>query len=84
MPALTEQPGLLFVFATLLPLASFLALLLLGAVRWGLRPYAKENPGVDSIFQFLGGNVPGVGPAYCTRPRSRWRSSAVQSASAFS
>ena len=67
MPALTEQPGLLFVFATLLPLASFLALLLLGAVRWGLRPYAKENPGVDSIFQFLGGNVPGVGPAYCAQ-----------------
>jgi NADH-quinone oxidoreductase subunit L len=67
MPALTEQPGLLFVIATLLPLASFVALLLLGAVRWGLRPYAKQNPGVDSVFQFLGGDVPGVGPAYCAQ-----------------
>ncbi len=67
MPALTEQPGLLFVIATLLPLASFVALLLLGAVRWGLRPYAKENPGVDSVYQFLGGDVPGVGPAYCAQ-----------------
>ncbi len=65
MPALVDQPGLLFVVATLLPLASFVALLVLGGVRWGLRPYARENPGVDSVFQFLGGAVPGRGPAYC-------------------
>lgn len=65
MPALSEQPGLLFVIATLLPLASFVLLLLLGAVRWGLRPYAKDNPGIDAVYQFLGGPVPGVGPAYC-------------------
>ena len=64
MSALTEQPGLLFVVATLLPLASFVLLLLLGAVRWGLRPYAKDNPGIDSLYQFLGGPVPGVGPAH--------------------
>jgi NADH-quinone oxidoreductase subunit L len=58
-----EQPGLLFVAATLLPLGSFVLLLLLGALRWSLRPYAKENPTIDSAFQFLGGNAPGRGPA---------------------
>ncbi|HZZ81112.1 MAG TPA: hypothetical protein VFE62_21600, partial [Gemmataceae bacterium] len=63
--SLSEQPGLLFVIATLLPLASFVALLLLGATRWFLRGYAKDSPGVDSAYQFLGGAVPGVGPAYC-------------------
>lgn len=59
-----DQPGMLFVAATLLPLASFVVLLLLGATRWALRPYAKDNPSVDAVFQMLGGSVPGPGPAY--------------------
>ncbi len=59
-----HPPGLLFVIATLLPLASFVVLLLWGAVRWGMRPYAKENPGVNAVFQAIGGEVPGRGPAF--------------------
>ena len=58
------QPGLLFVLATLLPLASFVLLLILAAVRWGLRPYAKENKALVPVFEFLGGEVSGPGPAY--------------------
>ena len=61
---LTEQPGLLFVAATLLPIASFAILLLWGAVRWGLRPYANDNPAARNVFEMLGGAVPGPGPAY--------------------
>jgi NADH-quinone oxidoreductase subunit L len=61
---LNAQPGLLFVLATLLPLASFTLLLLLGAVRWAMRPYAKDNANVRTIFEALGGSVPGPGPAY--------------------
>src|SRR5262245_45160491 len=58
------QSGLLFVLATLLPLASFVLLLLLAAIRWGLKPYAKDSPAVDNLFQMLGGEVPGPGPAW--------------------
>src|ERR1051326_5384914 len=58
------QYGLLFVAATLLPLASFVFLLLWAALRWSLRPYAKDNPSVNSFFQAIGGEVPGPGPAY--------------------
>src|SRR5688572_25989960 len=36
---LKEHPGLLFVAATLSPLASFLILFLAGGVRWALRPF---------------------------------------------
>ena len=43
-----EQPGLLFVAATLLPLASFAFLLLWGAVRWALWPYAKDGGPADA------------------------------------
>src|SRR2546430_1963915 len=63
MPEL-DQPGLLFVAATLLPLASFVLLLLLAALRWALRPYAKQNQAIDGVFQFLGGEIPGRGPAF--------------------
>jgi NADH-quinone oxidoreductase subunit L len=59
-----EQPGLFFVIATLLPLLSFAVLMVLSLLRWGLRPYAKNNSTVNGIFQFLGGAVPGRGPAY--------------------
>ena len=64
MSELVQQPGLLFVLATLLPLCSFVLLLLLAALRWGLRPYAKESKAIDGAFQALGGEVPGRGPAF--------------------
>ena len=64
MPEWTEKPGLLFVVATLLPILSFGLLFVAAALRWGLRPYAKENNGVNGIFQLLGGEVTGRGPAY--------------------
>ncbi len=61
---LVEQPGLLFVVATLLPLASFVILLLWGGLRWALRPYARPGSGTESLYLSLGGAVPGRGPAY--------------------
>ena len=64
MSELQEHPGLLFVAATLLPLASFVLLLLWAGLRWGLRPYAKESETVNTIFQAIGGEVTGPGPAY--------------------
>jgi hypothetical protein len=59
-----EQPGLLFVVATLLPIASFLLLLLAGAARSFLRNHRQGNPAADMVFQALGGEVTGRGPAY--------------------
>src|SRR6516164_8461778 len=64
MPEWTEKPGLLFVLATLLPMVSFGLLFVVAALRWGLRPYAKENSGANAVFQLLGGEVTGRGPAY--------------------
>ena len=61
---LADKPGLLFVVATLLPIVSFGLLIVAGAIRWGLRPYAKDNPTANSLFQLLGGEVTGRGPAY--------------------
>jgi NADH-quinone oxidoreductase subunit L len=59
-----DQPGLLFVAATFLPLLSFALLLLAAAVRWALRPYAHGDSVARSIHQLLGGDVTGRGPAY--------------------
>jgi NADH-quinone oxidoreductase subunit L len=64
MPEWTEKPGLLFVLATLLPILSFGLLFLAAGLRWALRPYAKENAGVKAVFDLLGGEVTGRGPAY--------------------
>ena len=58
-----DKPGLLFVTATLIPLASFLVLLLAGATRFFLRNY-RHNPAADGAFKLLGGDVTGRGPAY--------------------
>jgi NADH-quinone oxidoreductase subunit L len=58
-----DNPGLLFVAATLVPLASFVVLLLWGAVRWLLRPYAQDGGPASAIFDALGGNVGGRAPA---------------------
>jgi NADH-quinone oxidoreductase subunit L len=63
MGALGEHPGLLFVAATLLPLASFVLLLLAGAVRWAARPH-RDTPLGGAIYSALGGDVPARWPAY--------------------
>lgn len=60
---LSESPGLLFVVATLIPLASFVILLLAGAKRAYLRQH-KDNPTCKFFFELLGGEVTGRGPAY--------------------
>lgn len=59
-----NHPGLLFVWATLLPMASFVLLLLAGMLRTALRPHAKEGGAAASLYQLLGGDVTGRGPAY--------------------
>ena len=64
LESLSEKPGLLFVLATLLPIGSFLLLILAAAMRWALRPYAKESAAANSVMQLLGGEVTGRGPAY--------------------
>jgi len=59
-----DQPGLCFVVATLLPIVSFLLLLLAGGIRAFLRNYRQGNPAADAVFTMLGGEVTGRGPAY--------------------
>src|SRR5947209_1380387 len=54
---LEQQPGLLFVVATLLPLASFVLLLLGGAIRCYVRKSPEESAGA-TIYQLLGGDRP--------------------------
>jgi NADH-quinone oxidoreductase subunit L len=59
MPELLDQhPGLFFVAATLLPLASFLLTLLAFAVKTFFRRSPEGSPG-RAIFQMLGGPAPG-------------------------
>src|SRR5947209_843333 len=52
-----NQPGQLFVVATLLPAASFLFLLICFAIRSALRS-SKEGTAGAAIYQALGGDVP--------------------------
>ncbi len=64
MPEFLEQhPGLIYVLATLLPLASFLFLLILGGVRNFLRRSPEGSAGAN-VFRLLGGASPGRGAAY--------------------
>ncbi len=63
-PPFDDHPGLWFVAATLLPLASFVILLLAGALRTALRAHRENNPLAGSLYQLLGGDVPGKGAAY--------------------
>jgi NADH-quinone oxidoreductase subunit L len=58
-----EHPGHLYVVGTLLPLASFLLLLLAGGLRMALRPYRESTGFRASLFQGLGGDNP-KWPAY--------------------
>ncbi|MFO0969771.1 MAG: NADH-quinone oxidoreductase subunit L [Gemmataceae bacterium] len=54
-----HRPGLFFVWATLLPLASFVLLLLLGAVRNFARRYRADSAAAAQVFELSGGNAPG-------------------------
>src|SRR5947209_6120016 len=62
-PDFSEQPGALFVVATLLPLLSFLILLLAFGLRSLLRT-AREGTLGASIYQALGGDTPRKWPAF--------------------
>jgi NADH-quinone oxidoreductase subunit L len=53
-----EHPGILYVVATLLPLASFVLLLLAGGVRALARAY-RTTPLGGSVFRLMGGDKPG-------------------------
>jgi NADH-quinone oxidoreductase subunit L len=64
MPEFLEHhPGLLFVGATLLPIASFVLILLSFAVRTYFRKSPQGSTG-EMVFQLFGGPKPGRGPAY--------------------
>ncbi|HLW67667.1 MAG TPA: NADH-quinone oxidoreductase subunit L [Gemmataceae bacterium] len=52
-----EHPGLLYVIATLLPLASFVILLLIGALRNAARPYGGNGFGA-TLYWLFGGDQP--------------------------
>src|SRR5262245_26466262 len=58
-----EQPGLLFVAATLLPLLSFLLILLASGLWCLARPY-RDTPLGGQLYQLLGGDRPGKLPAH--------------------
>lgn len=58
-----EHPGLFFVAATLLPLLSFLLLLIVGGLRRLCRPN-RDSALAGGIYQLLGGDSPGRSAAY--------------------
>src|SRR5262249_37737337 len=58
-----QQPGLLYVAATLIPLASFVALLILGGAKNLGRRYQDTGWG-QSTYWLLGGDEPGRAGAY--------------------
>src|SRR5438874_11885463 len=57
------EPGLLYVVATLLPLASFVLLLLAGGLKNFGRAYRDTGWG-ESLYWLFGGDRPGKGGAY--------------------
>src|SRR5262249_9604201 len=58
-----EHPGHMYVVATLLPLASFLVVLLASGLRMALRQYRDSEGPAGSLFRMLGGDNP-KWPAY--------------------
>ncbi|HMC90047.1 MAG TPA: NADH-quinone oxidoreductase subunit L, partial [Gemmataceae bacterium] len=58
-----QSPGQLYVWATLLPLASFLLLLLAGAIRAAARPLRQTAAGA-ALYNALGGDRPVRAGAY--------------------
>jgi NADH-quinone oxidoreductase subunit L len=60
-----DQPGLLYVAATLLPLASFVLLLLYGGLRFAVRPYRDRDRTLGhALWNAFGGERPARWPAY--------------------
>src|SRR4051812_21303739 len=58
-----SKPGLLFVVATLLPLASFALILVAFAIRTALRSSPEGSIG-QQLYQASGGDVPSRWPAW--------------------
>src|SRR5436305_2638672 len=58
-----DEPGLLYVAATLIPLASFAVLLVAGGLKNLGRTYKQTGWG-QSLYWLLGGDQPGRGGAY--------------------
>jgi NADH-quinone oxidoreductase subunit L len=58
-----DEPGLLYVAATLIPLASFVVLLLAGGLKNLGRAHTDTGWG-SSLFWLMGGDQPGKGGAY--------------------
>lgn len=64
LPDFHEHPGLLFVLATLLPLASFL-IVFLSFGLWALfRPYREDDGIGAALYRLFGGDTPGRLPAF--------------------
>jgi NADH-quinone oxidoreductase subunit L len=63
LPDFHEHPGLLFVAATLLPLVSFLLILLASAAWSAVRPH-RDTPLGGSLYNLFGGDRRGRTPAY--------------------
>jgi NADH-quinone oxidoreductase subunit L len=63
LPDFHEHPGLLFVAATLLPLLSFLLILLASAAWAALRPH-RDTPLVSALYNLFGGDRRGPTAAY--------------------
>src|SRR5579859_115358 len=57
MEAIEKHPGMLYVIATLLPMAAFVFLLLFGGVRNLARAYRKTAAGA-AVYSALGGDTP--------------------------
>src|SRR5262245_7436160 len=63
MPNFADDPGLLYVAATLIPLLAFFAMLTVGGIKNLARTY-KESAWGSSLFWLLGGDRPGKAGAY--------------------
>jgi NADH-quinone oxidoreductase subunit L len=63
LPDFHEHPGLLFVAATLLPLVSFLLILLASAAWSAVRPH-RDTPLGGTLYNLFGGDRRGRTPAY--------------------
>src|SRR5581483_5863453 len=64
MPDLANQPGLLFVAATLLPLLSFVLIFLACGLWAACRPSRNQSAICRSLYVLTGGDRPGRGAAY--------------------
>ena len=70
MPSFSDNPGLLYVAATLIPLLSFVAILTVGGLKNLGRTY-KESAWGSSLYWLLGGDRPGTHRGVCRHWRHR-------------